>query len=263
MCFFKNFEICSPQNPESQVTDVVVEDISFDHYNKHWGKHFSQVEIGKKYLYQELTKLGKLTLKKSMETSERRKELQLKKISNKSKRKPESHSTDAIALSSLVNKNLDLISSYPFYVWKRFQYSRRQLHRLEPAKGGIRTRYGGSNSLKHFKKNDVVIYKGELARVGGYMGKKMSLHNFDLDNKRFTQNAKPKECKKLFNQKIMFEKIIKTKEKCQCNIDCMWNTLIRPFQNKAKVLLALSKIRFEIAPPIPKGYGFPLSHEAL
>jgi len=245
------------------ITDIVVEDIKFNHFKKHWGKHFSTVEIGKNYLYRELRKLGKLTLIDGFETNTKRKELGLKKSSSKSKRKPESHSTDAVALASLVNNKLELISSYPFYVWKRYQYSRRQLHRFEPTKGGIKVRYGGSNSLKQFKKNDVVIYKGELARVGGYLKKKMSLHNFDLNNKRFTQNAKPKECQKLFNQKIMFEKIIKTKEKCQCNINCMWNTLIRPFENKAEVLTALSKIRFEIAPPIPKGYGFPLSMEPL
>jgi len=245
------------------VTDIVIEDIRFNHYKKHWGKHFSTVEIGKNYLYQELRKLGKLTLKDGFETNIKRKELGLKKISNKSKRKPESHSTDAVALASLVNNKLELISSYPFYVWKRYQYSRRQLHRLEPIKGGIRVRYGGSNSLKQFKKNDVVIYKGELTRVGGYTKKKMSLHNFDLNNKRFTQNAKPKECERLFNQKIMFEKIIKTKEKMRCNIDCIWNTLKRPFEKKDYVLDALLRIRFEIAPPIPKGYGFPLSTEPL
>jgi hypothetical protein len=33
------------------------EDIKFDHYNKRWGKNFSQVEIGKKWLYEEMKKL--------------------------------------------------------------------------------------------------------------------------------------------------------------------------------------------------------------
>ena len=228
------------------IIDFVIEDVRFNHYNKRYGKNFSSVEIGKNVLYNELRKIGRLTLIDGFKTSERRKELGLKKSSSKNKRKPEAHSTDAIALASLVSHNLELISRYPFYVWKRFQYSRRQLHRLEPSKGGIRMRYGGSNSRKHFKKNDIVLYRKELARIGGNTRKKMSLNIFDLDNKRFTQYAKLKECKRLFNQKIMFEKITKTKEKSKCNIDCIWNTLIEPFENKADILTALSKIRFEI-----------------
>ncbi len=188
------------------VTDFVAEDVRFNHYKKKWGKHFSTVEIGKALVYKELRTLGKLTLKDGTETCQRRKELGLKKGSKKNKREPESHATDAIALASFA-KALDFIAVPVFYVWKRYQNSRRQLHRFEPDKKGIRTRYSSSNSLSGFKKNDVVIYKGELARVGGYMGNRMSLHEFDLDNKRFTQTGKPPDCMKLFNQKIMVEEV--------------------------------------------------------
>ena len=105
------------------------------------------------------------------------------------------------------SKELDSVAVPQFFVWKRYQNSRRQLHRFEPNKKGIRTRYGGSNSLAGFKKNDVVIHQGELARIGGYMGNRMSLHEFDLDNKRFMQSGNPLDCIKLFNQKVMFEEI--------------------------------------------------------
>lgn len=40
------------------------------------------------------------------------------------------------------------------------------------------------------------------------MGKRMSLHEFDLNNKRFTQRGNPLDCTKLFNQKLMYEKPI-------------------------------------------------------
>lgn len=189
------------------VTDFVVEDVRFNHYKKKWGKYFSTVEIGKAFVYEELRKLGNLTLKDGFETSIRRKELGLRKEPKKEKREPESHATDAIALASFA-KELDSVAVPLFYVWKRYQNSRRQLHRLEPNKKGIRTRYGGSDSLSGFKKNDVVIYQGELARIGGYMGNRMSLHEFDLDNKRFTQSGNPLDCIKLFNQKVMFEEIV-------------------------------------------------------
>lgn len=50
-----------------------------------------------------------------------------------------------------------------------------------------------------------MIFEGELARVGGFMNKGISLNDYNIDNKRFTQNAKPENCVKLFNQKLMFE----------------------------------------------------------
>lgn len=148
------------------VTDFVVEDVRFNHYKKKWGKHFSTVEIGKAFVYRELKKLGKLTLIDGTETCQRRKELGLKKSSKKNKREPEAHATDAIALASFA-KPPDSTTVPLFLVWKRYQNSRRQLHRLEPDKKNIRTRYGGSDSLDSFKKNDVVFYQGELARIGG------------------------------------------------------------------------------------------------
>lgn len=205
------------------VTEFVVEDVRFNHFKKKWGKHFSTVEIGKALVYKELRTLGKVTLIDGTETSKKRKELGLKKDSKKNKREPESHATDAIALASFA-KALDSVVVPLFYVWKRYQNSRRQLHRFEPDKKGVRTRYGGSQSLIEFKKNDVVIYQGELARVGGYMGTKLSLHEFDLDNKRFTQSGKPLDCVKLFNQEIMFKSVLR------------WGTI----------------------PPIAKANGFPL-----
>lgn len=190
------------------VTDFVVEDVRFNHFKKKWGKHFSTVEIGKALVYKELKTLGKVTLINGTETNKRRKELGLKKSSKKNKREPESHATDAIALASFA-KLLDSTAVPLFYIWKRYQNPRRQLHRFEPDKEGIRTRYGGSQSLSGLKKNDVVTYQGELARVGGYMGNRISLHEFDLDNKRFTQIGKPFDCTRLFNQKILFENVLK------------------------------------------------------
>jgi len=186
------------------ITDFAVEDVKFNHHKKRGGKHFSTVEIGKSIVYKELKKLGKLTLIDGFETSVKRKELGLKKSSSKSKRVPEAHATDAITLASIV-KPLDSLEIPLFLVWKRNQNSRRQLHRFEPDKKGIRTRYGGSNSLAGFKKNDVIIYKGELARIGGYMKNKLSLHEFNIENKRFTQSGNPTDCIKLFNQKLIYE----------------------------------------------------------
>jgi len=187
------------------VTDIAVEDVAFNHYRKRWGKQFSTVEIGKQMLYSELRDMANLQTFKGVQTKERRELLGLKKAGSKNARKPESHATDAIALASLAVPVCNAQIS-EFYVWTRYQNRRRQLHKLEAAPGGIRKREGGSVSIPPFKKNDVALWKGRLARVGGYMHGRMSLHEYTIDNKRFTQNAKPEDCKRLFNQRIMSER---------------------------------------------------------
>lgn len=55
---------------------------------------------------------------------------------------------------------------------------------------------------------DVVLFKGKLARVGGHKDGFISLHKFDIDNKRFTQRAKVEECHRLFNQRVMYSEFL-------------------------------------------------------
>jgi len=184
------------------VSQFAVEDVCFNHYKKRWGKYFSTVEIGKAKFYQHLRELGKLTLYTGVETAKYREQLGLEKKPIKRELSWNTHAVDAIAIGCA---ELDCENPYPpeFCVWKRFEYAKRQLHRLEPNKGGIRRRYGGSWSIPPLKKGDVVQYYGWLARVGGFMdGRGISLHSFSLRNKRFTQNADPNKCTRLFNQQI-------------------------------------------------------------
>lgn len=189
------------------ITDYAVEDVKFNHYKKKWGKHFSTVEIGKAKTYSALRKKGELHLFEGFETAELREQYKLKKEHDKRKRCFESHAVDALAISSktIGLENLNVPS---FYVWKEYQYPRRQLHRFQFFKGSVRRRYGGSQSLNGFKKGDVVLFKGKLARVGGHKDGAISLHKFDLDNKRFTQKANPTKCVRLFNQRIMYSEFL-------------------------------------------------------
>jgi len=178
-----------------------VEDVRFNHYKKRRGKHFSTVEIGKAKFYEHLRKLGRPTLYDGVETAKQRERLGLQKNPVKRTLSWDTHAVDAIAIGCI---EIGCSNPYPpeFWAWKRFEYARRQLHRLEPDKGGIRRRYGGSWSIPPFKKGDVVLYHGRLARVGGFMDGRVSLHSFGLRNKRFTQDADPNECTRLFNQQI-------------------------------------------------------------
>lgn len=184
------------------ITDYAVEDVAFNHYKKRWGKYFSTVEIGKTMLYERLSSYGKVHMFKGIDTAELRAEYGLEKDDRKSNRNFNTHAVDAVAIASKVCglTNFDISS---FYVWKRYQNRRRQLHKVQFKKGGERPREGGSQSIPPFKKNDVVIHREHLARVGGYMNGRISLHRYTIDNKRFTQNANPDECIRLFNQKIM------------------------------------------------------------
>jgi hypothetical protein len=179
-----------------------VEDVRFNHYKKRWGKYFSTVEIDKTRLYDFLKSKGKLSLFSGVDTANLREKHDIKKTSDKRERVPTSHSTDAMVLAGKVIglKDYQIPS---FYVWKRYQYCRRQLHKFQFEKGGKRRREGWTNSLEQFKKGDIAIYKNRLARVGGYMDNLFSLHIFNLNNKRFTQKAEPKDCSRLFNQRIM------------------------------------------------------------
>jgi len=183
------------------VSRFVVEDVKFDHYKKRWGKHFSTVEIGKARLYEHLRRIGDLKLHSGIETAKFRERMSLPKNSRKSALEWNSHAVDAIAIGCA---DIGCQNPYPpeFWVWKRFEYARRQLHRLEPGKGGVRRRYGGSWSIFPFRKGDVVSWHDKLARVGGFMDGRISLHSFDLKNKRTTQTAKPEECAQLFNQQV-------------------------------------------------------------
>lgn len=176
-----------------------VEDVRFNHYRKRWGKYFSTVEIGKAKFYEHLQSIGCLKLYSGVETAEWREKLGLPKNSCKSALEWDAHASDAMAIGC-AEMGCDNPVPSEFWAWKRFQNARRQLHRFEPEKGGMRRRYGGSLSTHPFKKSDVVLWRGRLARVGGFMDGGISLHEFTLKNKRITQSAKPEECARLFNQ---------------------------------------------------------------
>jgi len=196
-------KVVDEQSKIYPIDRFAVEDVRFNHYKKRWGKHFSTVEIGKAKFYEHLRRFGELKLYSGIETAKFRERLSLPKNSRKSALEWNSHAVDAIAIGCA---DVGCPHPYPseFWVWKRFEYARRQLHRLEPDKGDIRRRYGGSWSIPPFKKADVVLWRGQLARVGGYMDGAISLHAFTLKNKRITQDANPADCTRLYSQRIFY-----------------------------------------------------------
>lgn len=116
------------------IDKFAVEDVRFNHYKKRWGKHFSTVEIGKAKFYGHMRSLGDLRLYSGVETAEWREKLGLPKNSRKSALEWNAHASDAVAIGC-AETGCENPAPPEFWVWRRFQNTRRQLHRFEPDKG--------------------------------------------------------------------------------------------------------------------------------
>jgi len=193
------------------IKDVIIEEVSFNHYKSRKGKNFSTAEIGKtKFRNWLKSNFKNVQVSSGFVTSKLRNKFNLPKISNKSARNVFSHVTDVLA--HLFNKyNLTRPQNFLFYVWKRLEIPRRQLHKFQYEKGGIRKPYGGSKALGIIK-GTIVKYigrsrklKNKLLRTGGSTKGKLSLHTHDLNYKRVTQSCLLKNIKILFHTPFLWE----------------------------------------------------------
>src|SRR5271157_982332 len=175
------------------ITDFVVEDIKAKTKGKpRWDKMFSPLEVGKAWFYKCIGLLGIVELKQGWETAELRLAAGLKKTSRKLAEVFEAHCVDSWVLANsmvgghVVPDNTRMLCIEPI------RLHRRQLHMLQPSKGGLRKLYGGTRSCG-FKRGSLVEHpKHGLAYVGGTMGGKASLHSITT-GKRLCQNANPSD----------------------------------------------------------------------
>jgi len=131
---------------------------------------FSPVMVSQKVMTQQwLPQLAPVTTKLGWETSARRKTLRLEKDRQKSNQNPATHAVDGVALASYeflkyqsikgdkgwLEGSVELTNA-PFSVVKKPPISRRQLHLMLPAKGGVRRKYGGTVTRHGFQKGDYV-----------------------------------------------------------------------------------------------------------
>lgn len=168
------------------ITHFVVEDIKAwtKRGKRKWNRSFSPLEVGKQWFYQELSKLGQVVTKQGFETKKIREKLNL----------PKDHWIDAWCLaysqaSGPLPDNQNVLGITPF------RFFRRQLHRLQPSKGGIRRCYGGTVSFG-LKRGSWVKYlkNREIYYVGGHSEIGISLHSL-TDGKRVLCNVKLKDIK--------------------------------------------------------------------
>ncbi|MBI1930014.1 RRXRR domain-containing protein [Candidatus Poribacteria bacterium] len=180
------------------LTDFSVEDIAAmtKQRKRRWNVSFSPLEVGKKWFYGELEKIGNVHTLKGYETKELRDRDSLQKSSNKLKNNFSAHCVDSWVLANwFVGGHISPDNKEILFVTP-LRFHRRQLHALQPAKGGIRRPYGGTRSLG-FKRGSYVKHpKYGVCLVGGASKGRLSLHSL-IDGKRLTQTAKPSLCKHL------------------------------------------------------------------
>jgi hypothetical protein len=168
----------------------VVEDIKAKTSGKRrWNVSFSPLEVGKQWFYQQLARFGQVLTRSGWETKQMRDALGLKKTSKKTAEVFEAHCVDSWVLANYVVGGQQQPDNKRMLVIVPIRFHRRQLHRLQPAKGGKRLTYGGTVSL-NCKRGSLVSHpKWGVAYVGGSSAGKLSLHRLQ-DGKRLTQNAK-------------------------------------------------------------------------
>jgi hypothetical protein len=188
------------------ITRFVVEDIKARTLkgSKKWNGSFSPLECGKSWFYERLGKLAPVETKQGWETKELREGLGLKKSKDKLSEKFEAHCVDSWVLANWWTgghtepDNRDISFATPL------RFHRRQLHRLEPAKSGVRSRYGGTHSLG-FKRGSLVKHpKWGLAYVGGTSENRISLHSVESGG-RVCKSAKPSDCRFICFNSVRFQ----------------------------------------------------------
>lgn len=192
------------------ITGYAVEDVKASTHGKgkRWNTSFSPLEVGKRWMYGELSKAGKLTLKAGHETAELRKAFGVVKCyGDKMSMRFDVHNVDSWVLAKKFlgatgrPENTRLLHARPL------QFRRRALHLQNPAKGNIRRSHGGTVS-QGFKRGSLVKHpKHGLTTVGGTKDGRVSLHK--LSGKRLCQNAKAQDIKLLRRSSIAFRQIPK------------------------------------------------------
>lgn len=180
------------------LTDAIVEDVqAVTRKGKggKWNGSFSPVQVGKEHLYTLLQAMG-LTLhtREGWQTKALREQYGLKKTKSKSKQSFESHAVDSWVLAASISGAQEPTCTRLWYLVPVVLH-RRQLHRLQASKGGVRKPYGGTRSLGLKRGTLVKHSRYGLCGVGGFDRKRntISLHDYRT-NKGLTQGAKVKEC---------------------------------------------------------------------
>lgn len=176
------------------ITVFVVEDIATRTRSGQpkFNKSFSPLEVGKTWFYAELAKIAPVKTKQGYETKALRDQLGLKKSKAKLAETFSAHCIDSWVLANWFigghtkpdNESILLVTPLGFY--------RRQLHKLQPARGGIRIREGSTRTLGFTRGSLVTHPKHGLTYVGGHTKDRITLHSLETAE-RICRSAKPEQ----------------------------------------------------------------------
>ena len=155
-------------------------------------KSFSPVMVGQKWMLTQLVKFAPVETCKGWETSHLRTQLGLQKQKHqKGDPIPATHAVDGVALACSAFIQYESfhsakshghhwtgevsVTDAPFKVIRRPPISRRQLHLMVPAKGGIRRKYGGTTTRHGVRKGDLVNSPKGIGYVSGDTEKQVSV----------------------------------------------------------------------------------------
>lgn len=175
---------------------VVLEDISAGPKKgqRRWNASFGPLQVGKQWFQQQLHPLFDLRIKHGWETAELRTELGLRKSKAKMSETFSAHCVDSWVLANSWTGGHTQPDNTRLLCITPLRFHRRQLHKLQPAKGGTRKRYG--STLSHgFVRGSIIKHpKWGTCYVGGYQRGRISLHDLKT-GKRLCRSAKPEEVK--------------------------------------------------------------------
>ena len=181
------------------ITHVCVEDIKARTRERarQWNRSFSPLEVGKQWFYTEVEKRWKLLTLQGWETKKIRDRLGLKKSSQKLSETFEAHCVDSWCLAHHTVGGSDIPDHKDIFCISPIPIQRRALHREQPKKGGVRSRYGGTVLGKGLVKNVLVKHvRYGFSRLSGINAKGL-FAIYSLDGKRLTTSAKQNSFKVL------------------------------------------------------------------
>ena len=190
------------------ITLICVEDIKVvsKEYQKKWNQSFSPLEVGKNYFYSEIQKRWKLLTLQGWETKEIRDSLGLKKSSDKMSASFDAHCVDSWCLAYHAVGGSSISDNTSIFCISPIPIKRRCLHREQPAKGGQRNRYGGTQCLNTVKNALVKHVKHGLLRVSGHQKGKLTLSEI-TSSKQVVIQAKPEDYKILRRLNFKYRRV--------------------------------------------------------
>jgi len=180
------------------IASIVIEDVAAltKPGQRRWNESFSPLAVGKAWCYAELESVAPVLPVPGQHTRALRNQAGLKKSQNKLSDAWDAHCVDSFVLASYAVGGSSKPEHTTILYLVPLRFHRRQLQRLQPEKGAIRKRYGGTMSLGVKRGSWVRHPRWGVAYVGGTVNGRISLHDMRT-GKRVTQNAGVSDCQVL------------------------------------------------------------------